>query len=177
MAWSIESASPPRVSPTTMRSGRIRRAFRTRSMIVTAPLPSMLAARDSRRTTWSCTSFSSAASDRGDDSLDHARDVLVADERDVRELQLALALDVRAERPVDHDLGDGVVVQERLDRTESEDLVHDLLEHSLTLDARDDDAFLVDELVEHLLDGRLDRLRVGEVEPRVEVVDDPALQT
>ena len=31
-------------------------------MIVTWPLPSMFAARDSRRTTWSCTSRSSAAS-------------------------------------------------------------------------------------------------------------------
>jgi len=102
--------------------------------------------------------------------------VLVADERHIGKLQLALALDICAEGPVDHDLGDGVVVQEWLDRPEPEDLVHDLLEHPLTLDARDDDAFLVDELVEHLLDGRLDGLRIGEVEPRVEVVDDPALQ-
>ena len=31
MAWSMSSASPPRHSPTMMRSGRIRRAFLTRS--------------------------------------------------------------------------------------------------------------------------------------------------
>src|SRR5207247_2964651 len=73
-------------------------------------------------------------------------------------------------------LCDGVVVQERLDRAEAEDLVHDLLEHSLTLDTRDDDPFLIDELVEHFLDGRLDRLRVGQIESRVQVVDDPALE-
>src|SRR4029078_1375455 len=42
--------------------------------------------------------------------------------------------------------------------------------------ARDDDPFLIDELVEHLLDGRLDRLRVGQIESWVEVVDDLALQ-
>src|SRR5712691_5951415 len=99
--------------------------------------------------------------------------MLVADERDVGELELALALNVRPEWSVDHDLGDAVVVQERLDRAEPEDLVHDLLEHSLTLDAGDDDALFVDELVEHLLDRRLDRLGIGEIKTRVEVVDDP----
>src|SRR5207244_9960435 len=74
------------------------------------------------------------------------------------------------------DLGDRVVLQQRLDRTESEDLIEDGLEHLLTLDPGDDHAFLVDELVEHLLDARADRLRVREVEPRVEVVDDPRLE-
>ena len=41
MAWSMSSASPPRTSPTTMRSGRMRRALRTRSRMVIAPRPSM----------------------------------------------------------------------------------------------------------------------------------------
>ena len=41
MAWSMSSASSPRTSPTTMRSGRIRRALITRCRAVTAPLPSM----------------------------------------------------------------------------------------------------------------------------------------
>ena len=39
MAWSMSRASPPRTSPTTMRSGRIRRVLRTRSRIVIWPLP------------------------------------------------------------------------------------------------------------------------------------------
>ena len=43
MAWSMSSASPPRHSPTTIRSGRMRRQFTTRSRIVISPLPSMLA--------------------------------------------------------------------------------------------------------------------------------------
>src|SRR6185503_5559191 len=93
-----------------------------------------------------------AAPDRGDDPLDDAHDVLVVLERDVGEHELALALGVDAERSVDHDFSDGVVVQEWLDRPEPEDLVEDRLEHLLTLDARDDGAFLVEELVEHLLD-------------------------
>ena len=45
-----------------MRSGRMRRELRTRSRIVTSPLPSMFGGRDSRRTTCGCCSFSSAAS-------------------------------------------------------------------------------------------------------------------
>ena len=45
-----------------MRSGRIRRALRTRSVAVIAPLPSMFGGRVSSRTTWSCCSCNSAAS-------------------------------------------------------------------------------------------------------------------
>ena len=57
------NASGPRTSPTIMRSGRMRRQFRTRSRIeITAPEPSRLGGRVSRRTTWGCCSWSSAAS-------------------------------------------------------------------------------------------------------------------
>src|SRR6476619_5986157 len=62
MACSMSTVSGPRHSPTMMRSGRIRRVLRTRSRIVTWPLPSMLDGRDSRVITWSCLSWSSAAS-------------------------------------------------------------------------------------------------------------------
>ena len=50
--------SAPRTSPTTRRSGRIRRAWRTRSTRVTSPRPSTLAARPCSRTTcgWSTAS-------------------------------------------------------------------------------------------------------------------------
>ena len=37
---SMSSASPPRTSPTTIRSGRIRSALRTSRRIVTSPRPS-----------------------------------------------------------------------------------------------------------------------------------------
>ena len=62
MAWSMSSASPPRTSPTMMRSGRMRSAFRTRSRMRTSPSPSMFGGRASSRTTWRCCSWSSAAS-------------------------------------------------------------------------------------------------------------------
>ena len=62
IACSMSSASPPRTSPSTMRSGRIRRLLRTRSRCVTAPRPSMLGGRVSSRTTCGCCSCSSAES-------------------------------------------------------------------------------------------------------------------
>ena len=62
MAWSMSSASAGRHSPTTMRSGRMRRELRTSSRIGIAPLPSMLAGRASSVTTCSWRSCSSAAS-------------------------------------------------------------------------------------------------------------------
>lgn len=49
-ACSISMASAPRTSPTMIRSGRIRRAERIRSRMVTSPLPSTLAFLASRLT-------------------------------------------------------------------------------------------------------------------------------
>ena len=62
IACSMSRASPPRHSPTMIRSGRMRSELRTRSRISIAPLPSTFGGRDSRRMTWSCRSCSSAAS-------------------------------------------------------------------------------------------------------------------
>ena len=62
IAWSMSSVSPARHSPTTIRSGRIRKAFTTRSRIATAPRPSTLALRASRETRLRCRSWSSAVS-------------------------------------------------------------------------------------------------------------------
>ena len=62
IAWSMSSVSPPRTSPTTMRSGRMRSELRTRSRMVTWPLPSTFGGRDSSRITCSCWSWSSAES-------------------------------------------------------------------------------------------------------------------
>ena len=62
MACSMSITSSPRVSPTMMRSGRIRRALRRQSRWVTAPRPSTLAGRLSMRPTCSCCSCNSAVS-------------------------------------------------------------------------------------------------------------------
>ena len=62
IAVSMSSASPPRTSPTTIRSGRIRRALRTSARIGIAPTPSSEGGRLSSRTTCGSGIRSSAAS-------------------------------------------------------------------------------------------------------------------
>ena len=54
IAWSMSMVSGPRTSPTTMRSGRMRSELRTRSRIVTWPLPSTLGGRASSEITCGC---------------------------------------------------------------------------------------------------------------------------
>src|SRR6266404_2194567 len=62
MACSMSRASAPRTSPTTMRSGRIRRLLRNSSLCGTSPFPSMLGGRVSNRTTCGCCNCNSAES-------------------------------------------------------------------------------------------------------------------
>ena len=71
-----------------------------------------------------------APADGRDDAVDDAHHVVVVLERDVGQLELAGALDVDLARAVDHDLGDALVAQQRLERAEADDLVGDLLEHA-----------------------------------------------
>ena len=52
IAWIMSRASPPRHSPTTIRSGRMCRALRNRSRVVISPWPSRFGGRDSSVTTW-----------------------------------------------------------------------------------------------------------------------------
>src|SRR5262245_24071132 len=107
-----------------------------------------------------------AATDRGDDPVDDAHDVVVVLEDDVRELELAGPLDVDLARPVDHDFRDRLVAEEGLQRAEADDLVGDLLEHPDALGAGQGEAFLVDDLAEDLLDLAPDLDLVAEVELR-----------
>src|SRR6266404_2783609 len=62
MACSMSSASAPRTSPTTMRSGRIRKLLRNSSRCGTSPFPSMLGGRVSSLTMCGCCNCSSAES-------------------------------------------------------------------------------------------------------------------
>jgi hypothetical protein len=62
MACSMSTASEPRTSPMTMRSGRIRSALMSSSRCVTSPSPSTFAGRVSSRTTCGWRSCSSAES-------------------------------------------------------------------------------------------------------------------
>src|SRR3989454_930742 len=173
MAWSMSSDSPPRTSPTMMRSGRMRRLLRTRSRCVTSPRPSMLGGRVSSRHTWGCWSWSSAEAERRDDgvharavgqarvhhgrafvdapapprhdAVDDLQQVLVVAEDDRRRLELAEPLDVDLTRGVDQDVGDVRVAHERLDRPEAVDLVQDLLAEPFAVTHAEGDRLLLDE--------------------------------
>ena len=75
-----------------------------------------------------------AAPDARDDARDDLLQVAVVAEADRRQLQLAEALDVAGGVAVDHDVGDGRVGEQRLQRPEAGDLVEQLLDHLLALD-------------------------------------------
>ena len=49
----------------------------------------------------------------------------VVPEPDIRQHQLAFALDIHLARTVDHDLGDALIIQQGLDGTESHHFIHD----------------------------------------------------
>ena len=68
-----------------------------------------------------------------------------------------------------------LVAQQRLERSEADDLVGDLLQHPDALGAGEGEAFLVDDLAEDLLDLAAHLDLVGQVELGVEVLDDPVL--
>ena len=76
------------------------------------------------------------AAERRHDAVDDAAHVVVVVELDVAQQQPALPLEVDLLRAVDHDLGDGRVLQQRLDGPEADDVGGQLLEQALALGAR-----------------------------------------
>ena len=88
------------------------------------------------------------AAEGRDDAVDDPSDVVVVVELDVAQQQAALALEVDLLGAVDHDLGDGRVVEQRLDRAEADDVGGQLLEQALLLGPRQDQVFGFDDLVE-----------------------------
>ena len=61
--------------------------------------------------------------------------MLLIPELDVDGFELAVALDVDLVGAVDHDIGDGRIKKELLDRPQTENLIHDLVEQLLLLNA------------------------------------------
>ena len=85
---------------------------------------------------------------------------------------LAGPLDVDVVRAVDHDLGDRVVEQERLDRPEARDLVDDLLDEGQSFGTRHGEAALADDPVDDGRDPAADLGRVVDVHQRLEGAND-----
>src|SRR5207253_3119506 len=154
MAWSMSRASPPRHSPTMMRSGRIRRQLLTSSRIGTAPLPSTLGGRDSSWIQCGCCSWSSAASSHvisrsfpGMNVERMLRRVVLPepvppetrmlrrarthDRRKAMIPGLAGLLHVALLWMVGHDFGDVRVGEQRLERSKAQHVVEDRIDKAL----------------------------------------------
>ena len=101
--------------------------------------------------------------------------MLVVEEARVDALELAGPFDVDLVRAVDHDLGDGLVLEERLDRAEAGDVVDHLVHELLALLAGDRQVALFDHPVDDPLHlgGDVLGLRIHEVAERG---DDLALE-
>jgi hypothetical protein len=76
----------------------------------------------------------------------------VVTEFNVGEFELALALDINLVRAVDHDVGDGLVAQERLQRPETQHLIDDLVRKRLLFDVRERDFQLHHDIADELDD-------------------------
>src|SRR2546428_483423 len=120
IACSMSSASPARHSPTTIRSGRMRRALMTRSRMATRLSPLRSGGRDSIRQPGvdHRAAEIDAPADGGDDEVDHAQQMVFVVELAVRQQDLAVALDVDVFMAVDHDFRQALVEHEVPDRSQ-----------------------------------------------------------
>ena len=92
------------------------------------------------------------AAHRGDDPVDDPEHVLVAQECALDTLDLAVPLDVDVVGAVDHDLGDGLVPEERLQWPEAGQVVGHLLDEASAFVARQHEPVRVDRAVDDRLD-------------------------
>lgn len=104
--------------------------------------------------------FVDATSERRQDALDDVHEVRRIVELRIRQLELAHALDEDLARPIDHDLGDGIVLAQRLDRAEAEHLVADVRDEPRLLALRDGKGILIEHALTVVGDQRLDLMRV-----------------
>ena len=78
----------------------------------------------------------------------------------IRQLELAHALDEDLARAIDHDLGDGVVLAQGLDRAEAEHFIADVRDEPRLLALRDGKRILIEHALAVIRDERLDLMRV-----------------
>ena len=96
--------------------------------------------------------FVDAAADLADDALADVHQLRIVAEADVGLLHLAVDFDVGAEGAVDHDVGDVVAGEQRLERPEAENVVADVLEQVLLLGNRHHDVLERDDVVDDVAD-------------------------
>ncbi len=96
--------------------------------------------------------FIDTAADLADDALADVQELLVVAEANAGFLDLAGDFDVDRARAVDHDVGDLVARQQRLERTVAEHVVADVVEQVLLLGDRHHDVLDRDDLVDDVAD-------------------------
>src|SRR5258708_15144806 len=92
------------------------------------------------------------------DALDDLHEVPVVFEGQAGQFQLAGALDVHLVEPVHQNVGDGVVLEQGLERAETEDLIEDFARQALALGKAEGNDLAVDRVAdesEHFLAGRI----------------------
>ena len=104
--------------------------------------------------------FVDAPADLRDDLVDDPQQVPVVAERDTGQFEQAFALDVDLLVAVDQDVGDGRVLQQRLERAEAEDFVQNLVGDLLLLERAEQRRLVVDQRDHRLADFRADALIV-----------------
>ena len=106
-----------------------------------------------------------AAADLADDALADVHQLGVVGKAHRRLLHLAVHLDVGGGRAVDHDVGDVVARQQRLERAVAEHVVADVLEQLLLLGDRHHHVLDLDDLADDVADllARRRRLELGEL--------------
>ena len=97
----------------------------------------------SRRASQIGEDFVDPTSDLADDALADVHQLRIVSEADAGELDLAVHLDEAARRAVDHDVGDVVAGEQRLERAEAEHVVADVVEQILLLGDRQDRFLIV----------------------------------
>ncbi len=106
--------------------------------------------------------------------------MVVVFELDVGRLYAPGPLDIDGVRAVDHDLGDAVVGQQRLDGSKAEDLGHDLFEQALAVIPAQHQVFLRQHGIVHLFDRLPHLVCLGDVHLGIklgeQLVVDAALQ-
>jgi len=116
-----------------------------------------------------------AAPDGGHDPVDHPPELFFALELGGGQGQLSFVLDEDLIRPVDHDLGDRRVGDERLDRPEPEEVVEHRVQQPLLLRLRERQTHLRYHRVERIGDAGRPLLPVF-IFALVDVLDQPRLQ-
>ena len=121
--------------------------------------------------------FIHAAADRGHDLVDDAQQMLLVLEAHAAGLQQAAALHIDAFMTVDQNIGDGLVLEQRLERTETRHLVEDLGDEVVELLLIERQPLDQDVLRHQLLDMRPHLVFRQLLQRReVDLLDQPAMQ-